>query len=90
MEGVACELRWAVEELRATGMMVDGLKMVGGAAHSPLWPQIVADVTGVSVVVPGITEAAAWGAAKLAGIGAGIFADAESAAQVPTRSLKPS
>lgn len=87
MEGVACELRWAVDELRATGMTVDGLKMVGGAARSPLWPQIVADITGVSVVVPGITEAAAWGAAALAGIGAGVFADVESAARAPAQSL---
>ena len=87
MEGVACELRWAVDELRATGMTVDRLKMVGGAARSPLWPQIVADVTGAPVVVTGITEAAAWGAAVLAGIGAGVFADAESAARAPARSL---
>ena len=53
--------------------------MVGGAARSPIWPQIVADVTGVSVSVPAITEAASWGAAVLAGIGVGVFEGVESA-----------
>ena len=79
MEGVACELRWALDEIRAAGMMVDELTMVGGAARSPIWPQIVADVTGVNVSVPAITEAASWGAAVLAGIGVGVFEGVESA-----------
>ena len=50
--------------------------MVGGAAESPLWPQIVADITGLPVVVPVERQAAARGAAILAGIGAGVFTDA--------------
>ena len=79
MEGVACELRWALDEIRAAGMMVDELTMVGGAARSPVWPQIVADVTEVNVSVPAITEAASWGAAVLAGIGVGVFEGVESA-----------
>jgi len=79
MEGVACELRWALDEIRAAGVMVDELTMVGGAARSPIWPQIVADVTEVNVSVPAITEAASWGAAVLAGIGVGVFGGVESA-----------
>jgi xylulokinase len=82
MEGVACELRWALDEIRAAGVTAEALTMVGGAARSPLWPQIVADVTGVSVSVPAITEAASWGAAVLAGIGVGAFVDVESAGSV--------
>jgi xylulokinase len=79
MEGVACELRWALDEIRAAGVAVDELTMVGGAAQSSIWPQIVADMTEVSVSVPAITEAASWGAAVLAGIGAGVFEGVESA-----------
>jgi xylulokinase len=79
MEGVACELRWALDEIRAAGVAVDELTMVGGAARSSIWPQIVADMTEVSVSVPAITEAASWGAAVLAGIGAGVFEGVESA-----------
>jgi xylulokinase len=79
---VACELRWALDEIRAAGVTVEELTMVGGAARSPIWPQIVADVTGVSVSVPAITEAASWGAAVLAGIGVGVFVGVESAGSV--------
>jgi xylulokinase len=82
MEGVACELRWALDEIRAAGVTAEALTMVGGAARSPLWPQIVADVTGVSVSVPAITEAASWGAAVLAGIGVGVFEGVESAGSI--------
>jgi xylulokinase len=84
MEGVACELRWALDEIRAVGVAVHELTMVGGAARSPLWPQIVADVTGVRVVTPAITEAASWGAAVLAGIGIGLFHDVSSAGNAAT------
>lgn len=73
MEGVACEVRWAIEEMRAAGIGVDELTMVGGAARSPLWPQLVADLTETPVLVPGMTQAAAWGAAVIAGVGVGAF-----------------
>lgn len=76
MEGIAFELRWAIEEIQGRGIAVDELTMVGGAAESPLWPQIVADITGLPVVVPVERQAAARGAAILAGIGAGVFTDA--------------
>ena len=92
MEGIACELRWALDEIRAAGVAVRELKMVGGAARSPIWPQIVADVTATPVEVPAITEAASWGAAVLAGIGAGVFANADAAGQmsaVGARHLTP-
>lgn len=79
MEGVAYELRWALDEITGQGLDVASLKMVGGAAESPVWPQIVADVTGVPVALPAVRQAAACGAAILAGVGAGIFADAETA-----------
>ena len=78
MEGTAFELRWAIDEIRTNGVAVEGLTMVGGAAESHIWPQIVADVTALPVVLPDERQAAARGAAILAGIGAGIFADAEA------------
>lgn len=79
MEGIACELRWAVEEIRAKGIVVTELTMVGGAAKSPVWPQIVADTLDVRVTVPALRDAAARGAAMLAGVGAGCFQDPEGA-----------
>ena len=73
MEGITFELRWAMEEMQAKGIPVTEFRMVGGAAESEVWPQIVADVTGVSVALPAVRQAASRGAAILAGVGAGIF-----------------
>ncbi len=45
----------------------------GGAAKGFLWPQIMADVFGVTVQVPVVKEATALGAAICAGVGAGLY-----------------
>ncbi|MCX6030347.1 MAG: FGGY family carbohydrate kinase [Chloroflexi bacterium] len=78
MEGTAFELRWAVDEMRSAGVAVAELTMVGGAARSSVWPQIVADVLDVPVTLPAMKDAAARGAAILAAVGAGILPDAEA------------
>ncbi len=78
MEGIAFELRWAVEETRKAGIKVTELEMVGGAAKSSVWPHIIADITGVPVTLPAVREAASRGAAILAGVGAGLFPDPEA------------
>lgn len=77
MEGIACELRRALESVNSKGIAVDELTMVGGATHSPVWPQIVADTSGRPVILPAARQAAARGAAIIAGVGAGVFANAE-------------
>lgn len=78
MEGIAFELRWALDEIRRAGIGVTELKMVGGAAKSTIWPRIVADITGIPVALPAAREAASYGAAILAGVGAGLYADPEA------------
>jgi autoinducer 2 (AI-2) kinase len=50
------------------------LTFSGGAAKGSLWPQIIADVLGMPVHVPAVTESSALGAALCAGKGAGIYA----------------
>jgi len=52
---------------------------VGGAIRNKFWMQNKADMLGVRVRVPDVEEATVLGAAILAGIGAGLFADAEDA-----------
>jgi autoinducer-2 kinase len=49
------------------------LTLTGGAAKGSLWPQIIADVLGMPVHVPAVTESSALGAALCAGRGAGIY-----------------
>lgn len=78
MEGIALELCWALAKMGEAGVPVSALTMVGGAAESPLWPQIVADVSGVTVTLPASRQAASRGAAILAAVGAGYFAGAEA------------
>jgi xylulokinase len=81
MEGAAFELRWTLEELAGSGVGVAELTMVGGAAKSSVWPQIVADVVDLPVTVPAVRDAAARGAAILAGVGAGLLPDIEGAVE---------
>lgn len=91
MEGIALELRWLLEDMECC-IQVDRLKMIGGAAHSLLWPQIVADITRRPVELFENHEAASLGAALLAGVGAGFFADPAAAFRAierPSRQLEP-
>lgn len=63
-----------------SGARADEVVFAGGAANSPVWTQIVADVLGRPVRVPAVTEATAQGAAACAAAGAGVFADPSEAA----------
>lgn len=56
------------------------LRAIGGGARSKSWLQVKADITGIPVVTPKMTEAAGLGAALLAGAGAGLFSSAAEAA----------
>jgi autoinducer 2 (AI-2) kinase len=56
-----------------TGARVTELTFSGGAAKGTLWPQIIADVLGLPVRVPAVTESSALGAALCAGKGAGLY-----------------
>jgi xylulokinase len=81
LEGLTFELRLNLDLLKDGQVEIDELRAIGGGARSDLWLQLKADVTGIPVVVPRITEAACWGAALLAGAGAGHFASAARAAE---------
>lgn len=57
-----------------TGRDFGEVVFTGGAAKGRLWPQVMADVLGVPVHIPVVTESSALGAAICAGVGAGIYA----------------
>ncbi len=73
LESAGFELRWALESIVSAGLPVDRFWMVGGAASSPLWPTILADITGLPISMPQYDDWPALGAAILAGLGAGVF-----------------
>ncbi len=82
LENTALLVRGHIELVReATGNEPDELVFAGGASKSPLWAQIVADVTGKPVKVPVVKEATALGAAVLAGYGVGIYPSIAEGAQ---------
>ncbi len=81
LEGLTYELRLNLEIVQTGGVQIDSLRAIGGGAKSPLWLQLKADITGMQIVTPKITEAAAFGAALLAGVGADVFPSAEQASE---------
>ena len=78
-EGVALETRANLEILRRSGAPLRSLRMIGGGARSRCWPQMIANACGVPVALPAVREAAAYGAALLAGVGVGLFPNLASA-----------
>jgi xylulokinase len=79
MEGVAFSMRDGLEVMRGLGTPDDDLRAVGGGARSPLWLRLQADVYGRPVRRTLIDEGPAYGAALLAGVAAGVFADVDDA-----------
>ena len=55
------------------------MRVSGGGARSALWRQILADVLDTELVTVNTTEGAAYGAALLAGTGAGVWSDIDAA-----------
>ncbi len=81
VESLAFSLRDNVEHIRAQGYDLEQIRAIGGAAKSDFWLQMQADVTGLAVQRPRITEAATLGAAMLAAKGAGDFASLSSSVE---------
>jgi xylulokinase len=75
MEGPALRMRYNIERLAEAGIKADRIAMVGGPAESPIWPRIVAEITGLELKLINGQTAGAVGAAILAAIGAGLFRD---------------
>lgn len=75
LEGVMFEIALNREMLAAAGVDVAGIVAIGGGARSDRWLRITADILGVPVRRASQTEAACWGAARLAGTGAGLLTD---------------
>lgn len=82
LENTALLVRGHIQLVKeATGHEPEELIFAGGAAKSPLWCQILADVTGKPVKVPVVKEATALGAAILAGCGVGVYPSIEEGAR---------
>jgi xylulokinase len=75
LEGAAFALRHNVEVAASAGAEVREMRSVGGCSRSDVWNQIKADVLGMPVLIPRTSVGSPFGAAILAGMGAGVFPD---------------
>ena len=80
MEGVAYVLRKNCDKIAANGVKLTKIIATGGGAKSAYWCQKQADITGIPVCIPKEKEAACLGAAMIAAVGEGRFADFTAAA----------
>jgi xylulokinase len=79
LEGVAFGLRDSLELLRALGVEPTVARVSGGGARSDLWVRIVASALDLPIERMENDEGSAYGAALLAGVRAGRFADVDEA-----------
>jgi len=88
LEGVAFSLRDSISVFAEMKVPVTDIRLGGGGARSPLWRQIQADVYGHAVEVVEAEEGAAYGAALLAGVGAGTWSSVDEACAQSVRVAK--
>lgn len=79
LEGVIYGMRDSFEIFKDLGVKPSYVVVSGGGANSPVWLQIIADILGCQVMRTLVREQAAVGAAMLAGLGCGIYKNAEEA-----------
>ena len=81
MEGVSFVLRKNCDHIAAKGMAPSSIIATGGGAKSAIWCQLQADITGLPVQIPAEKEAACLGAAMIAAVNDGKYADMQQAAE---------
>lgn len=80
LEGIAFEIKLIISAYQeSSGVSITSLRIGGGGAASSIWSQIIADVTGVEVLVSATTENTASGAAVIAAVGLGLYESLDSA-----------
>jgi xylulokinase len=85
MEGVVLALRQGFELMLELGVPAERVVASGGGTQHPLWLQLQADILKRPIYQTQTKEAAAVGAALLAGVGVGIYADSRAACRQTAR-----
>jgi xylulokinase len=80
VDGAAYHVRWMLDELaRITGTSLDSVKLTGGGARNRRWVAAKAALGPGRLEVVRTEEAAALGAALVAGVAGGVYASVEDA-----------
>lgn len=79
LESIAYQTTDVLRAMQAdSGILIDELKVDGGASANNLLMQFQADITGVTVRRPPVSESTALGAAYLAGLAVGVWPDTDA------------
>lgn len=78
LEGVGYGFRHHLEAMAEVGVSPEPVTAIGGGAGSPLWRQIVSDITGVTQEYVANPVGSPLGDAYLAGLGTGVFEDLDA------------
>jgi xylulokinase len=81
LEGVAFSLRDSIEIFKELEIPVEEIRLSGGGSQNFTWREIQADIYGKEVATLRTSEGSAFGAALLAGVGAGIYSSVQDAAR---------
>jgi len=79
LEGIACQFSSSVDLLRSHAIHPSLVRATGGGARLSWWLQLKADLAGIPVEVVEHDEPGSFGAAILAGVGAGIYGSVSAA-----------
>lgn len=74
MEGIVFQILWMMESFSAKPSD-EGIILAGGASKSPVWSQLLADISGLNVRIPDVADLSCVGAAIMAGVGCGVYSD---------------
>lgn len=81
LEGVSYSLRDCQRIIEGMNGKIKDMTICGGGASSALWLRMLTDIFGCGVNTLHATEGVAFGAAILAGVGAGIYPSVEAACE---------
>lgn len=79
VRGLAFQQREIMAKLGESGIQYDRFVVIGGFSKNDAMNQAKADILQRTVIVPQVYEATALGAAMLAGVGVGVYADLDAA-----------
>lgn len=85
LEGITYYIAEGCDLFEAVGIRIGNYRVTGGGARSDRWVQLTADILDHALERPRVIEAGTLGAALLAGVGAGYYANMDEAARAAVR-----
>ena len=79
-EGISFGIKSSIQTFENDSYKISELFVGGGGANSIVWPQIISDITGITLNIPKETESSAIGASICAAVGSSYFDNLNEAA----------